>query len=157
VADRRDVPRVARRGRRRLAPPGGRRRGHAGAGQPTELKSALVFGALFALILLATAWAQDTFGGAGLYAIAAISGIHDMDAITLSTSRLAQDGGAAPGTAWRAIVIAAISNMIFKTALAGSFGGWRLLRRVALVFVPAAAVGVLAILMWPDWGASTPG
>lgn len=117
---------------------------------PTELKSALVFAALFALVLLAVAWAKERFGGAGIYAVAMISGIHDMDAITLTNARLAHRGEMDHGTAWRAIVLAAISNMAFKTGIAGVFGGWGLLWRVAAVLAPGAITGAVLVLTWPQ-------
>lgn len=115
---------------------------------PTELRSALVFGVLFALVVLAVAWAREEFGGAGIYAVAALSGVHDMDAITLSTARLAHTGGLEPGAAWRAIVLAAIANMAFKTVIAGVFGGAALLWRIAAVFLPAALTGLGFVLFW---------
>ncbi len=128
--------------------------GHTPAQQnPTELRSALVFGALFALVLLAVEFAREKFGGAGVYAVAVISGVHDMDAITLSNARLAHTAEMDPSTAWRAIVLAAISNMAFKAGIAGVFGGRALLWRVALVFAPAAVTGLLFVLLWPDSGA----
>ncbi|MGH8614934.1 MAG: DUF4010 domain-containing protein [Gammaproteobacteria bacterium] len=56
---------------------------------PAALKSALIFGAIYALIIFATAAAKDYFGGRALYGIALVSGFVDVDAITLSTARLA--------------------------------------------------------------------
>ena len=54
---------------------------------PTHLKSALVFGLMYAVVLLALAAAQHYAGGGGLYAVAGLSGLTEMDAITLSTAR----------------------------------------------------------------------
>lgn len=113
---------------------------------PTELKSALVFALVFGLVLVAGAWAQDTLGGAGLIVIAAISGAHDMDAITLSTARLVQQQGLDPTTACRVLVVAAASNMVFKTGIAYAFGGRALAARVAFLFAPVVAVG--AVTSW---------
>jgi uncharacterized membrane protein (DUF4010 family) len=61
-------------------------------GNPAELVSALVFGGLYALVLLGAAAAQDYFGTRGLYSVAVISGLHDLDAITLSTARFMEQG-----------------------------------------------------------------
>jgi uncharacterized membrane protein (DUF4010 family) len=72
---------------------------------PAELKSALVFGLVYAGVLLAVAFARDRFGTAGLYTVAALSGLTDMDAITLSTSRLVEGGRLAPDDGWRASAI----------------------------------------------------
>ena len=55
---------------------------------PAELKPAFLFSALYALVLLAVAVAKQHFGSAGLYVLAIISGLTDVDAITLSTGQL---------------------------------------------------------------------
>lgn len=123
--------------------------GHTPAQQnPTELRSALVFAGLFAVVVLLVEYARREFGGAGVYAVAMISGVHDMDAITLSNARLAHAGELPHTTAWRAIVLATVSNMGFKTGIAGVFGGRSLLWRVAAVFAPAAITGMLFVLLW---------
>ena len=56
---------------------------------PAELKPALLFSALYAFVLLAVAAAKQYFGSTGLYIVAIISGLTDLDAITLSTGQLA--------------------------------------------------------------------
>ncbi|MGH8609448.1 MAG: DUF4010 domain-containing protein, partial [Gammaproteobacteria bacterium] len=56
---------------------------------PAELKSALIFGVIYALVIFATAAAKDYFGDQALYGIALVSGFVAVDAITLSTARLA--------------------------------------------------------------------
>ena len=115
---------------------------------PAELKSALVFGALYAGILLAVAFARDRFGTAGLYTVAAISGLTDVDAITLSTSRLVA-GGLDPSTGWRAILLAGLSNLVFKAGIAAVLGSWGLFGRIALLFGLALAGGGLILWLWP--------
>jgi uncharacterized membrane protein (DUF4010 family) len=57
---------------------------------PAELKFALLFVILYAVILLAAAAAREWFGTRGLYVVAALSGLTDMDAITLSTAQLVE-------------------------------------------------------------------
>lgn len=116
---------------------------------PADLKSALVFGALYAGVLLAVAWARDRFGTAGLYAVAAISGLTDVDAITLSTSRLAEGGGVPAGDAWRAILLAALSNLIFKAGIVAALGSRGLFGRIALLFGAALAGGGAIWWLWP--------
>ena len=116
---------------------------------PAELKSALVFGALYAGILLAVAFARDRFGAAGLYTVAAISGLTDMDAITLSTSRLVAGGGLEPSTGWRAILLAGLSNLVFKAGLVAALGSRGLFGRIALLFGLALAGGGVILWLWP--------
>ena len=59
---------------------------------PFSLTAAAKFGALFAVILLAVKIVQETMPPSGLYAVAALSGLVDVDAITLSMAELAQNG-----------------------------------------------------------------
>lgn len=119
-------------------------------GNPTELRFALAFGALYALILLAVAAGNEWFGSEGLYVVAVISGLTDMDAITLSTANLTRQGRVEPETLWRVVVVASISNLAFKLGVAGALGGRDLLRRLAPYYGAGALVGVLLVAFWPD-------
>jgi uncharacterized membrane protein (DUF4010 family) len=116
---------------------------------PAELKAALLFGALYAAVLLAVAFARDRFGTAGLYTVAALSGLTDMDAITLSTSRLVQASQLDPGTGWRAILLASMANLGFKAGIVAVLGSRALLGRIALLFGAALAGGGLIFWLWP--------
>lgn len=110
---------------------------------PVELKPALIFAGLYAVVLLAVAAAKSWFGPTGLYAVAVLSGLTDLDAITLSTSRLVATGGdIEASTGWRIIVIAVVANLLFKAGLAGSIGGWRLLR---FILIPFGALTLLGL------------
>ena len=91
------------------------------AQNPLDLSSALSFGALLTVILLLGQFLEDAFGDAGVYALAAASGVADVDAITLSLTRLSNDGLAAE-TAVLAIVLAATVNNLVKTGMAWSLG-----------------------------------
>lgn len=116
---------------------------------PAELKPAIVFGLLYAGVLLAVAFARDRFGAAGLYTVATISGLTDVDAITLSTSRLVNGGGLAPETGWRAILIAAMSNLVFKAGIVAFLGSRRMLWRIAVLFGVVLAGGGVILWVWP--------
>jgi len=116
---------------------------------PAELKSALLFGVLYAAVLLAVAFARDRFGTAGLYTVAALSGLTDVDAITLSTSRLVDGGHLAPGDGWRAILLAILVNLVFKAVLVAILGSRRMLGRVAVLFAAALAGGGVVWWAWP--------
>lgn len=61
-------------------------------GNPADLVPALIFGGFYAVVLLASAAVNDTLGAGGLYAVAIFSGVHDLDAITLSSARLVDQG-----------------------------------------------------------------
>jgi uncharacterized membrane protein (DUF4010 family) len=116
---------------------------------PSELKGAVMFGLLYVVVLYGVALAKEHFGNAGLYAVAAISGLTDMDAITLSTAKLVNDGHVAAATGWRVILLGGIANLVFKAGLVVALGGTGY-RRAALAGMAAAAAGGAAILaLWP--------
>lgn len=110
---------------------------------PAQLKTALIFGGLYALVLLAVAAGKDHFGTRGLYGVAALSGLTDMDAITLSTAQLVQRGQIESATGWRAILLAALANLVFKTGIVAGLGSGALLRRMVVWFGLAFAGGVV--------------
>ncbi|WP_193194942.1 MgtC/SapB family protein [Microbulbifer taiwanensis] len=118
-------------------------------GNPAELVPALIFAALFALVLLAIAAAREYFGDRGIYVVALISGFTDVDAITLSSANLAGNGTLAPATAWRAMVIATLANLVFKGAAAGALGRRTLLRPPALPLAAPFVAGLAVLALWP--------
>jgi uncharacterized membrane protein (DUF4010 family) len=111
---------------------------------PAELRGALVFGALYAVITLGVAAAKDHWGSQGLYAVAAISGLTDLDAITLSTARTVQSARLDPHDGWRVVLVAVVTNMIFKIGAVLLSGNRALARSLALPF-GAAALASLAL------------
>lgn len=116
---------------------------------PTELKSALFFAALYGVVLLAVAAGKAYLGNRGVYAVAAVSGLTDMDAITLSTARLVESGEMGARAGWEAILVAAISNICFKAGMVVALGSRRLAGPVAALFAVKVAVAVGLIMMWP--------
>jgi uncharacterized membrane protein (DUF4010 family) len=97
---------------------------------------------------------RERFGMTGLYTVAAISGLTDVDAITLSTSQLVGDGRVDPAAGWRIVTVAVLSNLVFKTGIVAALGSRPMLWKVAGVFAATAAVAVLLILFWPDYAIS---
>ena len=63
---------------------------------------------------------RDLMGEAGLFAAAAVSGLTDVDAITRSTARLVSTDRLSPDVGWRLVLIATLSNLVFKRVLAGT-------------------------------------
>jgi uncharacterized membrane protein (DUF4010 family) len=96
---------------------------------PTELKTALSFGALYALVLVVSAALQDYAGNKGLYLVSLASGLTDVDAIVLSTLRLFNNDTLAVNVAVISVVLGIIANLIFKTGLVITIGGAALTRR----------------------------
>ena len=114
---------------------------------PTELKTALGFGAAYAVVLLAAAWLSDFAGSRGLYVLALVSGLTDVDAITLSSLRLFSLERLALGVTVTAIGIAMLANLGFKLGMAAVIGG-RGLALKAAVGMGAVALGLVAGMLW---------
>ena len=116
---------------------------------PSELKGAVIFGLLYVAVLYGVALAKEHFGNAGLYIVAAISGLTDMDAITLSTSSLVNSGDVDPKTGWRVILLGGLANLVFKAGMALSLGAQGFRRPVLAGFAASLAGGVAILLLWP--------
>ncbi len=114
---------------------------------PTQLKSAIVFAVMYAAVLMALAAAQSFWHGHGMYAVAFLSGLTEMDAVTLSTARLSVSDPLVAADGWRIIVVAATANLVSKAAIAGLLGGRRLLARIAVLFAIPAAGGIAMLLL----------
>ncbi|MDP2144470.1 MAG: MgtC/SapB family protein [Gallionella sp.] len=113
---------------------------------PAELHTAIGFGLLYVVVLLFTAWMADIAGSQGLYAVAFVSGLTDVDAIALSSLRLLNLGQLSEQQAVIAIAIGFLSNLAFKFGMVVFIGGWGLARQVAVGFA-AISLGVLAGLV----------
>ena len=80
--------------------------------------------------------------------MAVLSGMTDMDAITLSTSNLAAQGRLEPSTAWRLILLAALAHSVFNGACACVLGSPALRLRIVVLFGLALAGGTAILLLW---------
>jgi uncharacterized membrane protein (DUF4010 family) len=112
---------------------------------PAELHTALGFGALYVVVLLGAAWMEDIAGSQGLYIVALVSGLTDVDAITLSSLRLFNLGQLSEQQTVTAIAIAFVSNLAFKFGMVVAIGGKPLAKRVAVGFF-AMSAGVIGAL-----------
>ncbi|MBP8902478.1 MAG: MgtC/SapB family protein [Thiobacillaceae bacterium] len=110
---------------------------------PTELRAAIGFGLLYAGVLFAAAWLSDWVGSHGVYAVALVSGLTDVDAITLSSLRLFGLGNLEADQAVTTVLLALLANIAFKSGLATVIGGTGLARQV-LPGMAAVAAGLLA-------------
>jgi uncharacterized membrane protein (DUF4010 family) len=114
---------------------------------PSQVRGALVFALIYAAVLLASAAVKQHLGQGALYPVAIVSGLTDVDAITLTAARLFSTGSIDQAQAWRLIVTAALSNLVAKAAFATFLGGRGLLSRIAPSFASAAAVGAAVLLL----------
>jgi len=113
---------------------------------PSQLRGAVLFAALYAGVLVATAAVSDQLGAGALYWLAIVSGLTDVDAITLSTARLVSTGIVDEAHGWRIVVTASAANLVGKAAFVAILGNRRLLLHIAAPFglsVCAAAAMVL--------------
>jgi uncharacterized membrane protein (DUF4010 family) len=93
---------------------------------------------LFAVVLLAAAWLSDVAGKSGLYAVALVSGLTDVDALTLSSLQLFTSAKLGAREAVVAIALALLANTAFKLGLVLTVGRcrWR-----AASFQPSPGAG----------------
>jgi len=111
---------------------------------PFQIRAALFFGAILTVISLAAAWLKEAVGDWGLFALAAASGVTDVDAITLSVARM--DVELFTGSI--AIALAATVNSQVKGLMAISVGGWRFGWRLWSVLTLAGAVAIAIPLIF---------
>jgi len=111
------------------------------SGNPLELDAAAIFAILFIVTSLVSAWATKEFGVSGIYSLAAVVGISDIDPFVLN---LAQRGitGVPDSALVSAILIAASSNNILKAFYAACFAGGRATAGSAAALVLLAIIGV---------------
>jgi len=113
---------------------------------PFRLGPAITFGLLYAVILVAANAAQSYFGTAGVYVSSVVSGLADVDAITLSMAQLSgPEGDIAHETAARAILLGAAANTLLKGGIVFATGTPRLRRALAPGVGLIIGVSALAI------------
>jgi uncharacterized membrane protein (DUF4010 family) len=111
---------------------------------PFSLTAAIKFAAVFTLVLLAVALVQAYAPGRGELVVAAIAGLSDVDAITLSMATFARDGGSATIAA-QAVTIAAFSNTLVKCGLVVALADAAFRTRIIAATVAVVLGGALAL------------
>ncbi|WP_044402645.1 MgtC/SapB family protein [Lacinutrix sp. Hel_I_90] len=117
---------------------------------PAQFKSALIFGLLYGIILLAVAFSKEKFGNNALYIVSIISGLTDVDAITLSLSQLIKEGNLKATFGWKLILLAGLSNMLFKGVMAMVLGAKALAKWIIISFGVIITAGLLIMWLWPE-------
>jgi uncharacterized membrane protein (DUF4010 family) len=112
---------------------------------PFALKSALQFAALFTAVLLFSAGARAWFAEAGVLVSALVTGLANVDAITLSVAGMHDEGTVSAHVATLAVGVAVGANTLSKVAIAWALGGGRLALRIALAMSVALAAGGAAL------------
>jgi uncharacterized membrane protein (DUF4010 family) len=122
---------------------------HVPQSPPSEMKSAVVFGLLYAVVLVVVAATRQYFGPSALYLAAGLSGLTDMDAITLSTARLVNAAHLDTGTAWRMVMVGGLANVVFKGILVVTLGARDFIKPTLMGFGIAMLGGVGILVFWP--------
>lgn len=114
---------------------------------PLQLLAAVTFAALFVAVAVASSWVRTAFGRPGVFGLAAISGVTDIDPFVLNLAQGSVAGMSLSSIA-AAILIAASSNNVLKAFYAVSFGNLRTCRKPALALLAVALVGVAIALVF---------
>jgi len=114
---------------------------------PFELKPALRFGIVYTVILLVSTAARVYFGDTGIYVSSFVAGLVGVDAIALSLADLAASAGLDLTVAAHAVMIAALSNTLFKGVFALASGSLMLRRTLWPGMALMVAAGLMAVLM----------
>jgi uncharacterized membrane protein (DUF4010 family) len=117
------------------------------ARNPLQLRGALEMAAVFQLVILLVGFIGREFGAAGVLGTAAVVGLTDADALTLSMAREVGAGALTPGLAARAVTVGLLSNTLVKMAMAFTAGrdGFRAPTLGALTGM-AIALAIAALL-----------
>ncbi len=113
---------------------------------PFSMRNALVFGAVFLIVLVAGAAAQGLFGNAGLYVTSALAGLVSSAGATTSAVLLYRGGGISAGTATLAVLVATASSIVVKAGLTAASSNREFTYRVA-VWSGALLVGATVVTL----------
>ncbi len=108
---------------------------------PYEISSAIQFAVIYAIIIFMVKVLNVYYGSSGVYIASLISGVIDVDAITLSLSSMAKNGGLETSVAVKGIVIAALSNAFFKSLYVQMFGERFLSKYIWFLFFITLVIG----------------
>lgn len=116
---------------------------------PVELRPAITFAAAFAAVTILFRLAQARWGSTGAYAAAFLSGLHEMDAITISMAAMSKAGTIPYPQATAAVLLAAAANTLVKLGIAAAVASRATLKMVALGLgiTCAATAGAIALVL----------
>ena len=119
------------------------------AKNPLQLSEAIKFGLLFGIIYGAINMVENHYGDIGVYIVSTLSGITDVDAITLSLSQLASDQKLTFQTSAAGIVIASAMNSLVKLGIVFWMGGRAIGWRLTLFFL--VTLGMMGAGLWGNY------
>jgi len=113
---------------------------------PLEVMVVLRFALVLAVVTVLTRLTLIAFGTQSLVALAFITGLGDLDAITLAVAKLSSIQVPADAAA-RAIAVAAFANMLAKAVLAASVGSIAYAIRFAIAGCVATFAGIAGLVL----------
>jgi len=113
---------------------------------PFTLKPAIKFSIIFLFVIFISKLFSIIYGNTGIYFVSFLSGISDVDAITISLSNLASMGQISNFTAQIGILIAAFANTIVKGLIAYYFGSKKFSLGIFKIFSIIIITGIISIL-----------
>ena len=111
---------------------------------PFDLGTALGFGAFLAVMAVLVPAVKQWIGTGGIYALAAVSGTADVDAIVVSLANMHGTGGLSTQATVVALVIATLANMVTKVGIAWTTGGVEMGRPLLKGYAISLLAGVSA-------------
>lgn len=111
---------------------------------PLQFFTALQFGLLLGVILLLGTAMEKWYGDQGIYLLSLFSGLMDVDAITLSLSRMANEG-TDPSVATIGILIAVITNTLVKAGLFIFWAGYEKSKQLIWLIILISILGILSL------------
>lgn len=119
--------------------------GRCSVENPFRLRSALLFGAIFAATMLLVRGSRQVLGTTGTLLAAGLSGVADVDAISIALARGTQSDTL--DQAALGIIIASASNNLFKAVVAIVNGAGRFRRQVPFALLAISTVGVVVAIL----------
>lgn len=114
-------------------------------GKVFDLTTAIGFAAALAAVGVLSRLAQEVFGVAGLYGVAFLSGLADVDAVVISSVQMFAQGQVGTPVVSVAILLAVLANLLVKAGMAFAIGGRQLGSAVAVSYLLVAAAGAAAV------------
>ena len=112
---------------------------------PFSIMPAVKFGLLYAVIVLMTRFISIVAGDSGVYIVSVLSGMTDVDAITLTMSNLSRQDPSKLQQAAVAVTLAAFSNTVMKGIMAYFIGAGNFRKGIATGFAVIIAAGIGAL------------
>ena len=111
---------------------------------PLKLSTAVKFGLLFALVFIVVEYSQSLIGASGVYLVSFLAGLTDVDAITLSLSRLTGNNQLSADVAGISVIIAALMNTVSKGVIIYFSGSPQMRKPVIIAFILIVLAGLIS-------------